>query len=52
MVETNIHYPTDDALIADGVRVISRLLVGQAKELIPQSVCQAARGEPFQKPHS
>jgi len=46
VVETNIHYPTDDALIADGVRVISRL-VGRAKELIPQSVCQAARGEPF-----
>jgi len=46
VVETNIHYPTDDALIADGVRVISRL-VGRAKELIPESVCQAARGEPF-----
>ena len=46
VVETNIHYPTDDALIADGVRVISRV-VGRAKELIPQSVCQAARGEPF-----
>jgi transposase, IS5 family len=46
VVETYIHHPTDDALIADGVRVISRL-VGRAKELIPQSVCQAARGEPF-----
>jgi IS5 family transposase len=46
VVETNIHHPTDDSLIADGVRVISRL-VGRAKELIPQSVCQAARGEPF-----
>jgi transposase, IS5 family len=46
VVETNIHYPTDDALIADGVRLISRL-VGRAKELIPESVCQAARGEPF-----
>jgi transposase, IS5 family len=46
VVETNIHHPTDDALIADGVRVISRL-VGRAKEIIPQSVCQAARGEPF-----
>ena len=46
VVETNIHHPTDDALIADGVRVISRL-VGRAKDLIPQSVCQAARGEPF-----
>ena len=46
VVETNIHHPTDDALIADGVRVISRL-VGRAKEIIPKSVCQAARGEPF-----
>jgi transposase, IS5 family len=46
VVETNIHHPTDDALISDGVRVISRL-VGRAKDLIPKSVCQAARGEPF-----
>ncbi len=46
VVETNIHYPTDDALIADGVRVISRV-VSRAKELIPQSVRRAARGEPF-----
>jgi len=46
VVETNIHYPTDDALLADGVRVISRL-VGRAKELIPKSVRRAARGEPF-----
>jgi transposase, IS5 family len=46
VVETNIHYPTDDALLADGVRVISRL-VSRAKEIIPKSVCQAARGEPF-----
>jgi transposase, IS5 family len=46
VVETNIHHPTDDALLADGVRVISRL-VRRAKGLIPQSVRQAARGEPF-----
>jgi IS5 family transposase len=46
VVETNIHYPTDDALIADGVRLISRL-VDRAKELIPESVCQAASAEPF-----
>jgi transposase, IS5 family len=46
VVETNIHYPTDDALLADGVRVISRL-VRRAKGLIPKSVRQAARGEPF-----
>jgi transposase, IS5 family len=30
VVETNIHHPTDDALLADGVKVISRL-VGRAK---------------------
>src|SRR5215212_11246705 len=46
VVETNIHHPTDDALLADGVRVISRL-VRRAKGLIPKSVRQAARGEPF-----
>jgi transposase, IS5 family len=46
VVETNIHHPTDDALIADGVRLISRL-VGRAKELIPEGVCQVASGELF-----
>ena len=46
VVETNIHHPTDDALLADGVRGISRL-VGRAKEFIPESVCQAASAEPF-----
>jgi transposase, IS5 family len=46
VVETNIHHPTDDALIADGVRVISRL-VGRAKDLIPKDVRQLTRGEPF-----
>jgi transposase, IS5 family len=46
VVETNIHYPTDDALIADGVRVVSRL-VRRAKGLIPKSVRQVSRGEPF-----
>ncbi len=46
VVETNIHHPTDDSLIADGVRLISRL-VGRAKELIPEGVCRAASGEPF-----
>jgi IS5 family transposase len=46
VVETNIHHPTDDALLADGVRIVSRL-VDRAKEFIPESVCQAARGEPF-----
>jgi IS5 family transposase len=46
VVETNILHPTDDALLVDGARIVSRL-VGRAKEIIPQSVCQAARGEPF-----
>src|ERR671910_1681662 len=47
VVETNIHHPTDDTLIADGVRVISRL-VRRAKDLLPKDdVCRAARGEPF-----
>ena len=46
VVETNIHHPTDDALIADGVRVISRL-VRRAKDLIPEDVRQVSRGEPF-----
>jgi IS5 family transposase len=46
VVETNIHHPTDDSLIADGVRVISRL-VRRAKDLLPKDVCRAARGEPF-----
>jgi transposase, IS5 family len=46
VVESNIHHPTDDALIADGVRVISRL-VRRAKDLIPQDVRHLTRGEPF-----
>ena len=46
VVETNIHHPTDDALIADGVRIISRL-VRRAKDLLPNDVRRAARGEPF-----
>jgi IS5 family transposase len=46
VVEANIHHPTDDTLLADGVRVISRL-VRRAKELIPQGVRRVARGEPF-----
>jgi IS5 family transposase len=39
-VETNIHYPTDSALLGDGVRVLSRLLkrartvLGQAAEAL------------------
>jgi hypothetical protein len=33
VIETNIHHPTDDTLLSDGVRIISRL-IGRAKELI------------------
>ncbi|MDQ5827383.1 MAG: ISNCY family transposase [Chloroflexota bacterium] len=33
VVETNIHYPTDSALVGDGVRVLSRLL-HQAKRVL------------------
>ena len=47
VVETNIHHPTDDTLLAEGVRVISRL-IRRAKELIPEDVRRVvARGEPF-----
>ena len=46
VVETNIHYPTDDTLLVDGVRVISRL-VGKAKSFVEESVRRAAEGEPF-----
>ena len=34
VVETNIHHPTDSALLADGVRVLSRLL-RRAKKVLP-----------------
>ncbi len=34
VVETNIHHPTDSALLSDGVRVLSRLL-RRAKKLLP-----------------
>jgi len=33
VVETNIHYPTDSSLLADGVRVLSRA-IGRAKQLL------------------
>jgi IS5 family transposase len=33
VVETTIHYPTDSSLLADGVRVLSRM-VGRAKALV------------------
>jgi transposase, IS5 family len=34
VVETNIHHPTDSALLSDGVRVLSRLFRG-AKKVLP-----------------
>jgi transposase, IS5 family len=46
VVETNIHHPTDDALISDGVRVIGRLLRG-AKSFVEESVLSKHKGEPF-----
>ena len=37
VVETNIHHPTDSALLSDGVRVLSRLL-RRAKKALPAEV--------------
>jgi IS5 family transposase len=36
VVETNIHYPTDSALVGDGVRVLSRLL-HKAKQVLGET---------------
>lgn len=41
VVETNIHHPTDSSLLADGVRVLSRLLKG-AKAVLQQGAQLAA----------
>ncbi|MDQ3508243.1 MAG: ISNCY family transposase, partial [Actinomycetota bacterium] len=46
VVETNIHHPTDDTLISDGVRVIGRLLM-RAKEFVQESAAGEQKGEPF-----
>ncbi|HKH39881.1 MAG TPA: ISNCY family transposase [Rubrobacter sp.] len=48
VVETNIHYPTDDTLLVDGVRVIS-CLVGRAKSFVEESVMRTVKGEPFRE---
>jgi transposase, IS5 family len=48
VVETNIHYPTDDTLLVDGVRLISRL-VGKAKSFVEESLRRTAKGEPFRE---
>jgi transposase, IS5 family len=47
VVETNIHHPTDDTLISDGVRVIGGRLLRRAKSFVEQSVTSEQKGEPF-----
>jgi transposase, IS5 family len=47
VVETNIHHPTDSALLADGVRVISRLLRGAEKVLPTEVASQLGKKEAF-----
>src|ERR687897_2887312 len=47
VVETNIHHPTDSALLSDGVRVLSRLL-RRAKKVLPTEVAsQLGKKEAF-----
>lgn len=38
VVETNVHHPTDSALLGDGVRVLSRLLRGASKTLPSEEI--------------
>jgi transposase, IS5 family len=40
VVQTNIHHPTDSALLRDGVRVLSRLLRRAKKALPAEVVCR------------
>ena len=47
VVQTNIHHPTDSALLADGVRVISRLLRGAKKVLPTEVASQLGKKEAF-----
>jgi transposase, IS5 family len=47
VVESNIHHPTDSALLADGVRVISRLLRGAKKVLSTEVASQLGKKEAF-----
>jgi IS5 family transposase len=42
VVETNIHYPTDSSLLADGVRVLSRVLKRAKAVVSPGSIGTAA----------
>src|SRR4029450_13522297 len=46
VVETNIHHPTDDTLISDGVRVVGRLLM-RAKSFMQERVLSKQKAEPF-----
>lgn len=46
VVETNIHHPTDSALLGDGVRVLSRLL-RRAKKALPAEVVGRLGKETF-----
>jgi transposase, IS5 family len=46
VVETNIHHPTDSALLGDGVRVLSRLL-RRAKEMLPTEAVDRLGKEAF-----
>jgi transposase, IS5 family len=46
VVETNIHHPTDSALLGDGVRVLSRLL-RRAKKALPAEVAGRLDKEVF-----
>jgi IS5 family transposase len=48
VVETNVHHPTDDSLLADGVRVIGRL-VKRAKGYVEESIQKEQKGEPFRE---
>ena len=43
VVETNVHHPTDSALLGDGVRVLSRLL-RRAKKMLPREAVQREIG--------
>jgi transposase, IS5 family len=46
VVETNIHHPTDSALLSDGVRVLSRLL-RRAKKALPIEVAHQLGKDAF-----
>jgi transposase, IS5 family len=48
VVETHVHHPTDDSLLADGVRVIGRL-VKRAKGYVEESIHKEHKGEPFRE---